>query len=78
MLVLSRKRNESLFIGYDVRITVVDVRGDKVRLGIDASENIPVHREEVLAAILRDGGIDRSICPCCGCIKRQEVGGDEV
>ena len=48
MLVLSRHRDESIMIGDDIVITVVDVRGDKVRLGIDAPTDIPVHRQEVL------------------------------
>ena len=46
MLVLSRHRDESIMIGDDIVITVVDVRGDKVRLGIDAPTDIPVHRQE--------------------------------
>jgi len=51
MLVLSRKKNESIVIDDRVVITVVEVRGDKVRLGIQAPREIPVHRSEVLAAI---------------------------
>ena len=47
MLVLSRKKNESIIIRDDIVITVVDVRGDKVRLGIDAPKDVPVHRREV-------------------------------
>jgi carbon storage regulator len=54
MLVLSRKRNEQLVIGGDIVITVIDVRGDKVRLGIEAPSSIPVHREEVLVAIQKE------------------------
>jgi len=54
MLVLSRQRDESIVIGDDIVITVVDVRGDKVRLGIDAPSNIPVHRQEVYEAIQRE------------------------
>jgi carbon storage regulator len=53
MLVLSRHREESIMIGDDVKITVVDIRGDKVRLGIEAPQMIPVHREEVYNAIKR-------------------------
>ncbi len=53
MLVLSRQRNESIMIGDDVEITIVDVRGDKVRLGITAPPHIPVHRKEVYEAIRR-------------------------
>ena len=48
MLVLSRKRNEGIQIGDQVRIVVVEIRGDKVRLGIDADRDIAVHRDEVL------------------------------
>lgn len=77
MLVLSRRRDQVICIGNEVRITVVDIRGDKTRIGIDAPTSIPVHREEVLQAIEREGGIDRTVCPCCG-HKRQEVISDEV
>lgn len=54
MLVLSRFRDETLMIGDDVEITVVDIRGEKVRLGITAPREIPVHRKEVWAAIKRE------------------------
>ncbi len=54
MLVLSRHRDESIIIGDDIVITVVDIRGDKVRLGIDAPQDIPVHRREVYEAIQRE------------------------
>lgn len=54
MLVLSRQRDESIIIGDDIVITIVDVRGDKVRLGIDAPIEIPVHRREVYEAIQRE------------------------
>jgi carbon storage regulator len=53
MLVLSRKRDESIKIGDDVTITVVEVRGDKVRLGIEAPKDVPVHRSEAYQAIQR-------------------------
>jgi carbon storage regulator len=53
MLVLSRKRNESIVINNDITVVVVDVRGDKVRLGIDAPPEVPVHRREVYDAIQR-------------------------
>ncbi len=51
MLVLSRKKNESIVINSDITITVVEIRGDKVRLGLDAPKEIPVHRREVYDAI---------------------------
>ena len=54
MLVLSRQRDQSIMIGDDVEITIVDVRGDKVRLGITAPKSIPVHRMEVYEAIQRE------------------------
>ena len=54
MLVLSRQRDESIMIGDDVEITIVDVRGDKVRLGITAPKSIPVHRREIDDAIQRE------------------------
>lgn len=54
MLVLSRQRDESIVIGDNVQITVVDIRGDKVRLGIVAPAEITVHRKEVYDAIQRE------------------------
>lgn len=54
MLVLSRHRDEQIVIGDDIVLTVVDIRGDKVRLGIDAPSNVPIHRKEVYEAIRRD------------------------
>ena len=54
MLVLSRQRDETIMIGDDVEITIVDIRGDKVRLGINAPPHIPVHRKEVYEAIQRE------------------------
>jgi carbon storage regulator len=54
MLVLSRQRDESIMIGDDVKVTIVDVRGDKVRLGITAPTSIPVHRMEIYEAIQRE------------------------
>lgn len=53
MLVLSRQRDETIMIGDNVEITVVDIRGDKVRLGIVAPRQVPVHRGEVYEAIKR-------------------------
>jgi carbon storage regulator len=54
MLVLSRHRDESIMIGDDIVVTVVDIRGDKVRLGIQAPTHIPVHRQEIYDAIQRE------------------------
>ncbi len=54
MLVLSRQRDESIVIGDNVQVTVVDIRGDKVRLGIEAPAEISVHRKEVFDAIQRE------------------------
>ena len=54
MLLLSRQKDESIMIGDNVEITIVDVRGDKVRLGIAAPKEIPVHRKEVYEAIQRE------------------------
>ena len=54
MLVLSRQRDETIMIGDDVEITIVDIRGDKVRLGITAPRHIQVHRKEVYDAIKRE------------------------
>ena len=51
MLVLSRQRDQSIQIGDDIRITIIDIRGDKVRLGIEAPRDVSVHRDEVYEAI---------------------------
>ena len=54
MLILSRQRDESIMIGDNVEIIIVDVKGDKVRLGITAPKKIPVHRREIYDAIQRE------------------------
>jgi len=54
MLVLSRQRDESIIIGDNIVVTVVDVRGDKVRLGIEAPREVSVHRREIYEAIQRE------------------------
>ena len=54
MLVLSRKKNESIVINDDITIVVIEIRGDKVRLGVEAPKEIPVHRREVFDAIHRN------------------------
>ena len=55
MLVLSRHRDESIMIGNEVRLVVVEIRGDKVRLGFEANRRVPIHRQEVYEAIIRGG-----------------------
>ena len=54
MLVLSRQRDETIMIGDDIELTIVDIRGDKVRIGIDAPSSIAVHRKEVYEAIRKE------------------------
>jgi carbon storage regulator len=51
MLVLTRKQNEQLVIGNNIFLTVVEIRGDRVRLGVEAPKEVPVHRHEVFDAI---------------------------
>jgi carbon storage regulator len=82
MLVLSRQRDETIMIGDDVEITVVDIRGDKVRLGITAPTRIAVHRKEVYEAIKAENqrasritGTDFSQLPSPGPLKRTGTGG---
>ena len=53
MLVLSRKKDEKIVIGDNITIMVIEIRGDKVRLGVDAPKEVPVHRREVYDAIQR-------------------------
>jgi len=60
MLVLSRKKNESIVINDDITIVVVEIRGDKVRLGVEAPKEVPVHRREVFDAIQRGESADKS------------------
>ena len=72
MLVLSRQLEESIVIGDEIVVKVVDIRGDKVRLGIVAPDRIPVHRQEVQEAILRQrAGGDAGAGVERGRIKRQ-------
>lgn len=58
MLVLGRKKDEVIVIGDNIRILVVEIRGDKVRLGIEADRDIPVHRQEVYDAIQAENAKD--------------------
>jgi len=63
MLVLSRQRDETIMIGDDIEITIVDIRGDKVRLGITAPSHVSVHRKEVYDAIQRENRAAANIKP---------------
>ena len=54
MIVISRQKDESIIIGDDIMVTVVEIRGDKVRLGIEHPADVPVHRQEVYEAIRRE------------------------
>jgi len=63
MLVLSRKRDERIVIGDNIVITIVDVRGDKVRIGIEAPLDVPVHRQEVLDALRREAAKSADVPP---------------
>ena len=60
MLVLSRKKNESIIINDNIIVTVIEIRGDKVRLGFDAPKDIPIHRRKVYDAIRRSEALDDS------------------
>ncbi|MCY3010266.1 MAG: carbon storage regulator CsrA [Pirellula sp.] len=63
MLVLSRKKNESIVINNEITIVVVEIRGDKVRLGVEAPREVPVHRREVYDAIQRNNHDGQGIEP---------------
>ena len=63
MLVLSRKKNESIVINNDITIVVVEIRGDKVRLGVEAPKEVPVHRREVYDAIKRNEQMTKGADP---------------
>jgi len=64
MLVLSRYRDESIYIGDDIVITVVDIRGDRVRIGVQAPSDVTVHRQEVYEAIKNGGSRDTTTSVC--------------
>ncbi|HBN78503.1 carbon storage regulator CsrA [Rubinisphaera italica] len=66
MLVLSRQRDESIMIGDHIKITIVDIRGDKIRIGIQAPADVAVHREEVYNAIQTEKQIEKSANPVEG------------
>jgi carbon storage regulator len=59
MLVLSRKKNESIIINDNITVTVIEIRGDKVRLGIEAPKDVTVHRREVYEAILHARSLEQ-------------------
>ena len=65
MLVLSRKKNESIVVNDTIVITVVEIRGDKVRLGIEAPREVPIHRSEVHAAIVAQGNAPTPAAESC-------------
>lgn len=60
MLILARKTNETIMIGDNIKITVVEIRGDKVRLGIVAPENVKVDRKEIRTQKEKKNGLERS------------------
>ena len=65
MLVLSRYKDQSIYIGDDIVVTIVDVRGDRIRLGIEAPSTVPVHRQEIYEAIRRENAAseaDDAVC----------------
>ena len=62
MLVLSRKSNQEIVIGDSIRVMVIEIRGDKVRLGVSAPADVPVHRHEVYDAIKREQDTTDSDC----------------
>lgn len=64
MLVLSRKKDEAIKVGDLITVYVIEIRGDKVRLGVDAPKDIPVHRQEVYEAIQRERDSNPPTPPC--------------
>lgn len=68
MLVLSRQRDETIMIGDDIELTVVDIRGDKVRIGIKAPAHVAVHRKEIYDAIKREN-------EQAACLRENQLGG---
>ena len=69
MLVLSRKKDESIVINNDITIVVVEIRGDKVRLGVEAPKEVPVHRQEVFDAIARGESAAESVDAEAGTVR---------
>lgn len=64
MLVLSRYKDQSIYIGDDIVVTIVDVRGDRIRLGIEAPATVPVHRQEIYEAIQRENAASDADAVC--------------
>ena len=64
MLVLSRKQGEGIVIGHDITVTVVEIRGGRVKLGFSGPSEVPIHREEVRRRIEQESPIGECACPC--------------
>ena len=77
MLVLSRKKDESIVINNDITIVVVEIRGDKVRLGVEAPKEVPVHRREVFEAIARGETVDAASSEVSGSPGEPDSAGPE-
>ena len=75
MLVLSRQRDETIMVGDDIEVTVIDIRGDKVRLGVTAPREVSVHRKEVYDAIRRENREAAQVSPedLAGVFKRKKT-----
>lgn len=78
MLVLTRRANQSIMIGDDIVVTVLDVRGDQVRIGIKAPRSVDVHREEVFIALQRDAQRDASASGDAAGDDAGDAAGDDV
>lgn len=78
MLVLSRKKDESIVINNDITIVVVEIRGDKVRLGVEAPKEVPVHRREVYEAIARGEPLEIQLSPAQVAPAAPEASTDEI
>jgi carbon storage regulator len=79
MLVLSRKKDESIVINNDITIVVVEIRGDKVRLGVEAPKEVPVHRREVYEAIARGEPVAETLpSDAASAGRRESSAGDGV
>ena len=70
MLVLSRRKGEAVVIGDGIKVTVIDVRGDQIRLGIDAPRSIAVHREEVYEQVLAENAAAASSADAAAALLR--------